>query len=152
MHGPSFSTMSGEAKRASPFVLAYGGTVNRVSAFIDGGGAASGSQSVRALIYGSAPGGGPGPLLGRSFQGIVHAGAHGRWVNFYLPYPPHLSSGVYWLGLQTGQTGGVARFAWDSVPSSRWFNIDNYADGAGSPFGASPVDNQQMSIYASGNY
>jgi hypothetical protein len=119
-HGASFSPMSAEAKRASPFPAWVGARgVNRISAFIDGGGAASGSQLVRALLYGSAPGGGPGQLLGRSFQGTVHAGAPGRWVNFYLPFRLRLDPGVYWLGLQSGQTGGVARFAWTLSPTSR---------------------------------
>ncbi len=31
-------------------------------------------------------------------------------------------------------------------------HIDNYTDGSSSPFGPSPVDNQQMAIYGSGNY
>jgi hypothetical protein len=73
-------------------------------------------------------------------------------VDLYLPFPPRLQPGVYWLGIHSGDTGRVARFAWDPVAGSRWFNIDNYADGPSNPFGPSPVDNQQMSIYASGSY
>jgi hypothetical protein len=126
--------------------------VNRVTAFVDGGGAATGTQKVRALLYGRAPGGGPGQLLARSFEGTIQARDPGRWVPFWFVFPPKLQPGLYWIGLQTGQTGSVARFAWASAPSSRWFNIDNFDDAATSPFGPSPVDDQRMSVYASGSY
>jgi hypothetical protein len=150
--GDSFSAMSAQSKRASAFVFLISGTVTKLTAFIDGKGAATGSQVMRAVIYANNSGGGPGALVARSFQGTVNAGAPGRWVSFYFPYPPRLQQGVYWLGIHSGPGNGVARFAWDSAPGSGYFNVDAYADGAAYPFGPASVDNRQMSIFAAGVY
>jgi hypothetical protein len=150
--GVSFSSMSAEAKRASAFTFLVSGTVTKLTAFIDGKGATTGSQVIRAVLYANKPGGGPGALVARSFQGTVVAGEPARWVRFCPPPPPRLQQGVYWLGLHSGQGNGVARFAWDPAPSSRYYNIDAFADGSANPFGPAPVDNQQMSIFASGLY
>jgi hypothetical protein len=46
----------------------------------------------------------------------------------------------------------VAHFSWDPVANSRRFNVDYYPDGPSNPFGSAPLDNQQMSIFASGSY
>jgi hypothetical protein len=150
--GSSFSSMSGDVKRASVFPFYFSGTVNKLTAFLDGGGAASGSQALRGVIYHRAPGGGPGPLVARSFQGMIAAGRPPGWVGFYFPFPPRLAPGVYWLGLHSGQASRVARFAWDAVAGSRWFNGDSYSNGPSNPFGSAATDTQQMSIYASGSY
>ena len=147
----SYSPMSAHAKRASPFTLYFPVTVKKLSAYLDGRGAATGSQVMRAVIYRHSAGA-PAQLVARSFQGAVGAGQNPGWVDFYMPFPPRLQPGVYWLGLHSGATGGVARFAWDPVPSSRRFNIDNYDNGPGNPFGSAPVDEKQLSIYASGSY
>ena len=63
-----------------------------------------------------------------------------------------LNPGVYWIGIHSGATGGVARFAWSPVDNSRAFNVDYDPDGPSDPFGSAPLDNQQMSIFASGSY
>ena len=151
--GSSFSAMSVNTKRASPFVFYFPGTVRRIHAFIDGKGATSGSQAVRAVLYRRDPAtGGPGAYITRSFEFTVQAGMSARWVPFWLAPPAQLQPGVYWLGLQTGGAHGVARYAWDSVPSARRYNIDTFADGASDPFGTSFSDDQQISIFAFGSY
>jgi hypothetical protein len=150
--GGSFSAMSANAKRASPFTLYYPATVKKLYAYVDGNGATSGSQTVRGVLYRNGPGNAPGALVAPTFQFTVPAGLSSRWVPLYLAPPTRLQPGVYWLGLQSDATNGVARFAWSSKPGSRRFNIDGYADGPTNPFGPSPVDNQQMSIYASGSF
>jgi hypothetical protein len=76
----------------------------------------------------------------------------GRWVPLYLAPIPRLEPGVYWLGIQSGATHGVARFAWGSKPSSRWYNIDAFADSASDPYGSAFTDDQQLSIAALGSY
>ncbi len=76
----------------------------------------------------------------------------GRWVPLYLAPIPRLNPGVYWLGIQSGATHGVARFAWDSTPGARRYNVDPFADGASDPFGSAFADDQQMSIAALGPY
>jgi hypothetical protein len=82
----------------------------------------------------------------------IAAGRSPGWVDLYLPFPPRLERGVYWLGIHSGDSHGVARFAWDPVANSRRFNVDNYANGPANPFGAAAVDEKQISIYASGSY
>jgi hypothetical protein len=149
--GGSLSAMSANAKRASPFTVYFPVTVKKLSAYIDGGGATSGSQVMRAVIYRHSSGA-PRELVARSFQATIPAGRGPRWVDFYMPFPPRLQRGAYWLGLHSGATNGVARFAWDPVASSRRFNGDNFADGPSNPFGSAALDNQQMSIFASGSY
>jgi hypothetical protein len=151
MPGGSWSAMSANAKRASPFTLYFPATVRKVHAFLDGGGATSGSQLVRAVLYRHAQGV-PAGYVAKSFAFTVPAGMSPRWVEFYLAPPVQLQPGLYWLGLHSGATNGVARFAWDSKPGSRRFNIDAESDGPADPFGPAPVDDQQMAIFATGSY
>jgi hypothetical protein len=75
-----------------------------------------------------------------------------RWVPLYLAPPAQLNPGVYWIGIQSGATNGVARFAWNSKPNSRRFNADAFADGSSDPFGSALVDDQQLSVLATGSY
>jgi hypothetical protein len=74
------------------------------------------------------------------------------YVDLPVPSGPVLQPGVYWLGLHSGTTHGVARFAWSPVANHRRYASDGFADGADSPVGSSLVDDQQISIYASGTY
>ena len=149
--GGQFSAMSANTKRASPFTVFANATVRRLHAYIDGGGATSGSQTLRAVLYRNA-GGQPAARVAQSFDVTVNAGDPGHWQPFYLAPPANIGPGVYWLGLQSGGTNGVARFAWSAKPGSRRFNIDSFADGPSDPFGASTADEQQLSIYAGGSF
>ena len=143
--------MSANAKRASPFTLYFPATVKKLYAYVNGFGAGSGSQMVRGVLYRSGSGG-PGALVAPTFQVSVPAGMSPRWVPLYLAPPTRLQPGVYWLGLQSGATNGVAQFAWSSKANSRRFNVDGYADGPSDPFGSAALDDQQMSIFAAGSY
>jgi parallel beta-helix repeat protein len=147
--GSSFSAMSANAKRATRFFLYYRATVTSLRAYLDGGGASSGQQVLRGIIY-TDSGGRPGQPLGHSFQATVKAGAPAGWVTLALPYRIELNPGYYWLGLHSGNTGQVARFGWKPRDNSRAFNVDNYLDGPASPFGTSPLDNQAIAIHTIG--
>jgi hypothetical protein len=149
--GGSWSAMSANTKRATPFTLFFPATVRKVHAYIDGGGATSGSQLVRAVLYRNGSGG-PGAYVTRSFEFNVPAGMSPRWVQFYLAPPAQLQPGVYWLGLHSGHTHGVARYAWDPQPNARRFNVDLESDGPSNPFGSSLADDQQISIFGFGSY
>jgi hypothetical protein len=149
--GGSFSTMSANAKRASAFTLFAPATVRKLNVYVDGKGASSGSQKIRAVLYRNASGG-PAAYVTHSFEFTVPAGMSGRWVPLYLAPPAQLNPGVYWIGLQSDATNGVARFAWNSKANSRRYNVDGYADGPSNPFGTAALDDQQMSIFASGSY
>ncbi len=150
--GTSFSPMSANVKRASPFTLYFPATVRKLSAYLDGEGATSGSQVLRGVLYSNDPGLVPGALRARSFQVTLPAGLGPGWVNFYFPFPPRLDPGVYWLGIHSGATNGVARFAWQSKPGFRRYNIDAFGDGSSYPFGPAFLADEEMSIYASGSY
>ena len=127
--------------------------MRRIHAFIDGKGATSGSQRVRAVLYRRDPAtGGPGAYVTRSFEYTVPAGMSARWVPFWLAPPARVQPGAYWLALQTAGSNGIARYAWDPVPDSRRYNVDGFADGPSDPFGAGFSDNQQISVFAFGNY
>jgi parallel beta-helix repeat protein len=149
--GGSFSSMSTNVKRASPFVVYFPVKVTALNAYLDGGGAASGSQAVRGLIYRSASGL-PTSLVATSSVVTIDAGRPPGFVDLPVGGSPVLQPGVYWLGLHSGATHGVARFAWSSVAGHRRYGIDAFADGASNPFGSALVDDQQISIYASGTY
>ena len=150
--GSSFSAIGADSKQASPFVFYFPGTVRRIHAFIDGKGATSGSQIVRAVLYRRDQTGAPGALIARSFAFTVPASMSARWVPFWLSSTPRLDPGVYWLGLHTGGDNGVVRHAWDPVADSRRNNLDSFADGPSDPFATSLSDNRQLSIFAFGSY
>jgi hypothetical protein len=143
--------MSANTKRASPFVLWRPATVRKVFAYVDGNGAASGQQTIRAVLYKSA-GGQPAAYVTRSFDFTVPAGMTARWVPLFLAPTAQLGPGVYWIGIQSGATNGVARFGWSSKANSRRYNFDPFADGASNPFGTAPADDQQLSVFAAGSY
>jgi hypothetical protein len=74
-------------------------------------------------------------------------------VDFQLPTPVSLGVGYYWLGLHSGDTHVVARFAWAARANSRLYNADAFADGASSPFGGQRTrDNEEISIHAFGEF
>ena len=137
--GGSFSPLSANTKRASPFTLFRNATIRRVYAYIDGKGATSGQQTLRAVVYRNA--GGPAARAALSFDFTVKAGDPGHWQPFYLAPPVALGPGVYWLALQGGSADGVARVAWSSKPNSRRFNADSFGDGPSDPTAPPPPTN-----------
>jgi Periplasmic copper-binding protein (NosD) len=147
--GTSFSAMSANAKRASRFFLFFRATVTKLRAYLDGQGAATGTQVLRAVIY-TDEGGQPGRPLIRSFQAGITAGAGPGWVTLPLPFRLELAPGHYWLGLHSGATNNVARFAWNTSQGARRFNVDNYLDGPSSPFGPAASDEKRIAIQTIG--
>jgi Beta-propeller repeat len=145
--GAQFSAMSINVKRASRYLLWYQPAhIAKLRAFLDGTGSASGEQVVRGVIYSLS-----GSLLAETEEVTIGAGQEPGWVDLPLPERLTLNRGYYRLGLHTGATHGIARYAWDPVANSRRFNIDNYANGAADPFGSASSDNQQISIHAAGD-
>ena len=72
--GGSFSGMSANAKRASPFTLYFPATVKKLYAYVNGFGAGSGSQTVRGVLYRSGSGNVPGALVAPTFQSACPPG------------------------------------------------------------------------------
>jgi DNA-binding beta-propeller fold protein YncE len=149
--GTSFSAISRDVKRASPHLLWYGGaTVTALRVHMDGGGAATGSQDVRAIIYRHTGSG--DHLVAQSVPQTILAGRPAGFVDFALSEPVELGVGYYLLGIHSGNGQRVARFSWTSKPSSRIYNGDLFADGASDPFGSRRItDDQEIAIQAVGS-
>lgn len=69
-----------------------------------------------------------------------------------FPAPVRLTAGFHWLGLHSGGSTAVGRYA--ATPTgfggTLAFNPDAYGDGSGSTFGTTSSDSKSMSIYAVG--
>ena len=135
------TALSRNMKRASRFAFAAPGTVDvaQIRAYIDGAAATSGSQPVRAVLYRDAAGA-PGQLVARTNELSVAARRPAGWAALGFPAPVRLTAGAYWVGLHSGGTTVVARYAGDTVSGALRFNADAYGDGSASPFGAASSD------------
>src|SRR5207245_158753 len=107
----------------------------------------SGQEVLKGLIYSDA-GGAPNTLLATSEQLTYKNTEAAGWHDLTFATPVKLAAGNYWIGVITGQTGGVAGFRFDSVTSARDYNANTYASGPTNPFGAVTVDAEQTSLYA----
>lgn len=108
--------------------------LDTLSAYLDGFGGASGSQTLRMAVYAD-NNGVPGSLFTSSGTVTVPAGMAAQWMQFplrQLPIPP----GGYWLVLQSGGANGVARNYGSPTWSSWWGAADSFSDGPSDPFGA----------------
>jgi hypothetical protein len=111
-----------------------------------GPGVSSGRQLIRGVVYADTNGA-PGRLLDSTEQ-LVYTRARGkRWavLNFnpYLPLP----AGVYWIGLISGGTPGVAAFYSDHVAGVLDINRNAYAQGPSDPFGPFVRGANLISLY-----
>ena len=134
-------------KWGSKFSLADQGTFSKVSAYLDGLGSGSGSQSFRALIYADSSGS-PGALRATSGQVAVPHGQSARWVDFPISPGVALPAGTYWVVLHGGPTGNSARRYGDAVTGAERYNSDSFSNGATDPFGTASTGNWIWSIYA----
>jgi hypothetical protein len=137
--------MSADFKRASKYTLTETGTLLSLSAYLDGNGATSGSQSVRLALYQDASGA-PGVKVAESTAVTINAGTAPGWVTFPTPQLA-LNPGAYWIAIQTGSTAGIARDYTDGSSATNWFaNADAFSDGAASPFGSGSLGTQNLSV------
>jgi hypothetical protein len=149
--GSKWTAATGNAKRASRFTAASTLSATQVRAYLDGRSGVTGSQAVRAVIYADNAGA-PATRLASSAAVTISSGRAAGWVTFTLPSSLTLNANSsYWIGLHTGTTASVARFAGASVTSALRYNNDTYSDGATSSFGTANTDATRMSIYATGS-
>jgi hypothetical protein len=150
--GGSATAMSVNAKRVSKFPLSKSATITSVKIYIDGGGATSGSEPARAIVYADSAGA-PGARLATSSEVVITAGQAAGWVQFKLPTSVLLTAGSYWLGLHSGGTSAVGRYSSSTVEGALRFQsngTDTYVDGATDAFGLTSSDNKQISAHAIG--
>ncbi len=93
-----------------------------------------------------------GSLIARTNPVTIAAGRAPGWVTLRFPAPVRLTAGFHWLGLHSGGSTAVGRYA--ATPTgfggTLAFNPDAYGDGSGSTFGTTSSDSKSMSIYAVG--
>lgn len=139
--------LASDTKRVASFTMPVAANLSRVAALIDGGGALTGAQALRAVLYDGAD-----VLLATSDEIVVAAQAAARWLSFtFTSKNGHLvvPKGEIRMGLHAGgPQSGLAR-VYGSDPSGaggKW-NADTYSDGASSSFGGATGLTADMSIY-----
>jgi hypothetical protein len=149
--GGVWTAASKDSKRVSAFTLAGSTAVDlaSLSAYLDGRAGTTGSQPVRAVVYADA-GGAPGALVARSADVTIAAGRAAGWVSLPLAAPARLAPGTYWLGLQSGGTTAVARYAAAPAAGALRYGADAFADGPAAAFGAASTDAKALSMFAVG--
>jgi hypothetical protein len=141
--------------RWSQFVLHdVGPTLTDLYAYLDGRGAATGSQKVRMALYGIVVTRDDEffTKLAQSADVTISAGMPPQWVRFVVP-PTVLNQTypIYLIAIQSGDTAGVVRDYGDNRPdpSGNWGSVaDPFADGAVDtiPVGTGP--GVTLSVYA----
>src|SRR5262249_39748390 len=121
----------------------------KLTGYISGLGATSGSQPVRAVVYGDS-GGSPGALLGVSNQVTVSGGQPWAWVDFTFPSAVSVPAGTVWMGYIAGATNDLALLRYDTLSGDLRYNVNTggYAAGATNPFGAGSAADKHYTLYA----
>jgi hypothetical protein len=147
--GGFFSELNADTKRVNKFTLSEGGTVTKLSVYLDGLGSGSGGQAVRAVVYDDdGTGGNPGTLKAQSVDVTIPDGQTAGWVDFTITSPVALAAGDYWLGLHVGASSSALRVWRDNVGSDRADGTDTFVGGASDPFGAVTSGAGVLSVYA----
>jgi Hypothetical glycosyl hydrolase family 15 len=141
------SGLTADFKRGSRFALATQGVLSSLSAYVDGDGGASGTQSLRMEVYQDADGL-PGDKVAESNDVSIAAGQAAGWVTFSVPNVT-LSAGNYWIVLESGDGAGVARDYGNGSGTDWYGNADMFAYPAANPFGAGSTGTGTLSVYAS---
>jgi hypothetical protein len=149
--GSNLVTASADYKRASAFALAIdGASVAKLTAYLDGGGATTGSQSAIGIVYAADGGSGaPGTRLCQTSQITISAGASARWVDLPIVGSCTLAAGTYYLGLLTSTTPGVMRYYGTTASGALVHDANAFASGPSSTFGSFSRSDVLMSISAS---
>jgi hypothetical protein len=148
-----WTNLGPNVKRASSygFIAPTTVDVSELRAHLDGRAATSGSQPIRGVIYATgASAYVVGDLVARTNEVTITAGRAPGWVTLKFASPVRLTAGFYALGLHSGGSTAVGRYA--AVPSwgPLFYDSDAYSDGASSAFGTASVDGKHMSIVAIG--
>jgi PKD repeat protein/glucose/arabinose dehydrogenase len=147
--GSSVDSATANYKEVSQYTAPQAGNVLKLTGYVSGLGAGSGSQPVRAVIYANA-GGAPGALLGVSNPVTVTAGQPWGWVDFTFPSPVAVGAGLVWLGYIAGTTNDLTQLRYDPSPGELRYNTNpgGYAAGPSNPFGSTISSIMHYSLYA----
>jgi glucose/arabinose dehydrogenase/PKD repeat protein len=144
--GAGTDTASANLKEVSKYT-ATAGNVTKLSGYVSGLGAGSGTQKLKAVVYADSSGS-PGALLGVSNEVTVSAGQAWGWTDFTFATPVAVAAGTVWMGYIASGTNDLTQLRYDSVPGELRYNANDYAAGASSPFGAPTLSDKHYSLYA----
>ena len=146
--GASIDTASANLKEVSRYT-AVAGNVTKLTGYVSGLGAASGSQKIRAVIYADSSGN-PGPLLGVSNEVTMNAGTAWAWKDFTFSAAVPVPAGTIWMGYIASTTNDLTQLRYDTSAGELRYNVNSggYAAGPTNPFGAPTISNKHYSLYA----
>ena len=146
--GTSTDTASVNLKEVSRFT-AVAGNVTKLTGYLSGLGAASGSQKVKAIMY-TDNNGNPGSLLGVSNELSINAGRAWAWTDFTFPSPIRVQAGTIWMGYIASSVNDLTQLKYDNSPGELRYNANagGYAAGPSSSFGTPTLSNKHYSLYA----
>ena len=146
--GASVDTASSNLKEVSRYT-AVASNVTKLTGYVSGLGKTSGSQKIKAVIYGD-NGGNPGPLLGVSNEVTMNAGAAWAWKDFTFATPVAVQGGTIWMGYIASTTSDLTQLRYDTSAGELRYNLNSggYAAGPSNPFGTPTLSNKHYSLYA----
>jgi glucose/arabinose dehydrogenase len=147
--GSSIDTASINLKEVSKYT-AVASNVTKLTGYISGLGAASGTQKIKAVMYADNGSNHPGALLGVSNEVTVNAGQAFNWVDFNFASPVAVQAGTIWMGYIASSTSDLTQLRYDNSPGELNFNVNSggYAAGPTNPFGTPTLSNKHYSLYA----
>jgi hypothetical protein len=146
--GDTMGNLTSDFKRATLFNLNSGGTVNDMTAWLDGLGGAAGSQSVRYGIFNVDSSGNPTTLIAQTGTTSINSGQVAQWITLNFSSTVTLTAGQYYLAIQTGPTENVARLGYSGTGTSPYGPSDTFSDGLDNTWGTrTGTNNSQYSIY-----
>ena len=147
--GSSADTASINLKEVSRYT-AVASNVTKLTGYVSGLGATSGSQKIKAVLYADNGSGHPGARLGVSNEVTINAGAAWNWVDFTLPAPVAVQAGTIWMGYIGSSTSDLTQLRYDPSAGELNYNVNagGYAAGPTNPFGTPTLSNKHYSLYA----
>jgi hypothetical protein len=144
--GTATDYATADLKEVSVYSVAQAGSVSKLTGYISGLGASSGSQRLRAVLYADSSGS-PGALLGTSNEITVAGGKAWGWVDFPFPSAISISAGKVWMGYIATSTSNLTQLRYSSVTNELHYNNNSYSSGASSPFGTPKLASMHYSLY-----
>jgi hypothetical protein len=145
--GSSIDYASVNVKTVSKYTAPRAGNVVKVTGYVSGLGANSGTQKVKAVIYADS-GGNPGARLGVSNEVTINAKQTWGWVNFTFSSPVAIPAGTVWIGYWAGSKNDLTQLRYDPVASDLRYNTNTYGSTPSNPFGAATALGYHYSLYA----
>ena len=122
------SGMSADYKRSSSFTMPTSGRLHGIRAYFDGHGSnsISGNQKVRLGLFRDFEGR-PTELIVQTNEVSIPFHQPAYWIDFETPKAV-LSPGRYWIGIGSGQNGGIGRY-FLSGSEQNWYGNPDFYDG-----------------------